>query len=71
MQDAALAALGRKLLSGTLPVGMTEHAATSDLAGVIGRFTRLYPDIQVRTRTGLSVNLDGWLDGGDLNVAVI
>lgn len=71
LQDEALAALGRKSLSGTLRLGMTEDAATSDVAGILGRFARLYPDVQVRTRTSQSLNIQAWLKDGELDVAVM
>ncbi|MFY2826337.1 LysR family transcriptional regulator [Ruegeria sp. MALMAid1280] len=71
LHDEALAALGKKPLSGTIRLGMTEDTTTSGIARILGRFTRLYPDVKVRTRTSQSLNVQGWLKAGELDVAVM
>jgi molybdate transport repressor ModE-like protein len=71
LHDEALAALGKKPLSGTIRLGMTEDTTTSGIARILGRFTRLYPDVQVRTRTSQSLNVQAWLKAGELDVAVM
>ena len=71
LHDEAIADLGRKQLSGTIRMGMTEDTATSDFARILGRFTRLYPEVSVRTRTGQSLNVQNWLRAGELDIAVI
>jgi DNA-binding transcriptional LysR family regulator len=50
---------------------MTEDATTSDIAGILGRFTRLYPSVNVRTRTSQSLNVQAWLDAGELDLAMM
>lgn len=71
LHDEAIADLGRKQLAGTVRLGMTEDTATSDFARILGRFTRLYPDVSVHTRTGQSLNVQNWLNAGELDIAVI
>ncbi|WP_170409590.1 LysR family transcriptional regulator [Ruegeria arenilitoris] len=71
LHDEALSSLGKKPLTGTIRLGMTEDTATSDIARIVGRFTRLYPDIRVRTRTSQSLNVQTWLKAGELDVAVM
>lgn len=71
LHDETLAALGRKPLTGTIRLGMTEDTTTSGVARILGRFTRLYPDVQVRTRTSQSLNVQAWLKAGELDVAVV
>lgn len=71
LHDEALAALGKKLLSGTIRLGMTEDTTGGDIARILGRFTRAYPDIQVRTRISQSLALAGWLSEGEIDIAVM
>jgi len=71
LHDEALAELGKRPLSGVIRLGMTEDTATSDIARILGRFTRLYPGVTVRTRTGQSLNVQEWLKAGELDVATM
>lgn len=71
LHDEALADLGKKSLDGTIRLGITEDVATSDIAGVLGRFTRLYPSVSVRTRTSQSLNVQEWLQEGELDLAMM
>ncbi|MES0825417.1 LysR family transcriptional regulator [Ruegeria sp. SCP11] len=71
LHDEALASLGKKPLTGAIRLGMTEDTTTSGIARILGRFTRLYPDVQVRTRTSQSLNVQAWLKAGELDVAVM
>lgn len=71
LHDEALSSLVRKPLAGAIRLGMTEDTATSDIARILGRFTRLYPEVQVRTRTSQSLNVQKWLKAGELDVAVM
>ncbi|SMO45484.1 LysR family transcriptional regulator [Ruegeria faecimaris] len=71
LHDEAVASLGNRPLTGHLRLGMTEDATTSGIAQILGRFTRLYPDVRVRTRTGQSLNVQDWLKSGELDLAVI
>lgn len=71
LHDEALADLGRKKLDGAIRLGMTEDATTSNIAGVLGRFTRLYPSVSVRTRTSQSLNVQAWLQADELDLAMM
>ena len=71
LHDEALADLGKKSLDGSIRLGMTEDAATSDIAGILGRFTRVYPSVSVRTRTSQSLNVQAWLEAGELDLAMM
>ena len=71
LHDEALAALGKKPLSGAIRLGMTEDTTGGDIARILGRFTRAYPNIQVRTRISQSLTLSDWLKNGEIDIAVL
>ncbi|MFK8035968.1 MAG: LysR family transcriptional regulator [Hyphomicrobiales bacterium] len=71
LHDEALADLKKKSLDGTIRLGMTEDAATSDIAGILAQFTRLYPSVNVRTRTSQSLNIQEWLRNDELDLAMV
>ncbi|MEP2989765.1 MAG: LysR family transcriptional regulator [Parasphingorhabdus sp.] len=71
LHDEALAALRKKSLNGTIRLGMTEDTTTNDIARILGRFTRLYPAVKVRTRTSQSLNVQEWLEAGEIDLAVM
>ncbi|MDU8928545.1 LysR family transcriptional regulator [Alisedimentitalea sp. MJ-SS2] len=71
LHDEALAELGKKPLLGSIRLGMTEDASTSAFAKALGRFTRLYPTVNVRTRTGQSLVVQNWLKAGELDAAIM
>lgn len=71
LHDEALSDLGKKNLNGAIRLGMTEDATTSDIAGILGRFTRLYPSVSVRTRTSQSLNVQAWLQADELDLAMM
>ncbi|MEP0943910.1 MAG: LysR family transcriptional regulator [Rhizobiaceae bacterium] len=71
LHDEAIADLGRKQLAGTIRLGMTEDTTTSDISRILGRFVRLYPEVSVRTRTSQSLNVQEWLQAGELDIAVM
>lgn len=71
LHDEALSDLGKKQLNGTIRLGMTEDATTSRIARILGRFTRIYPHVNVRTRTSQSLNVQKWLQAGELDLAMM
>jgi molybdate transport repressor ModE-like protein len=71
LHDEALAALGKKPLAGTIQLGMTEDTTGGDVARILGRFTRLHPETQVRTRISQSLTLSDWLEAGEIDIAVM
>lgn len=71
LHDEALAALGKKPLAGTIQLGMTEDTTGGDVARILGRFSRVYPEIRVRTRVSQSLKLNDLLDAGEIDIAVM
>ena len=71
LHDEALADLGRKHLSGTIRLGMTEDATISGVSRLLGRFSRTHPDLRVRIRTGQSLVVQKWMAAGELDAAVM
>lgn len=71
LHEEALASLGRMTLAGTIRMGMTEDTTSSGLARILGRFTRRYPEIRVRTRVSQSLILQKWLETGKIDIAVM
>ncbi len=71
LHDEALASIGTRPLAGSIRVGMTEDTTTSDIARILGRFTRLYPEVRTQIRTSQSLNVQAWLSAGELDIAVM
>ncbi|MEM6589475.1 MAG: LysR family transcriptional regulator [Pseudomonadota bacterium] len=71
LHDEALADLGKKPLNGAIRLGMTEDTTTSDVSRILGRFTRLYPSVRIHVRAHQSLNVQKWLDGDELDLAVM
>nr|WP_319386183.1 LysR family transcriptional regulator [uncultured Roseibium sp.] len=71
LHDEALASLRKRPVSGTIRLGMTEDTTTSGVARILGRFTRLFPEITVHTRASQSLCVQDWLQAGKLDVAVM
>lgn len=71
LHDEALRSLSTDRLSGEIKLGITEDTANSGLARVLGRFSRVYPDVSVRTQVAQSLTLQKQLDDGAIDVAVM
>ena len=71
LHDEALAALGKKPLKGEIQLGMTEDTTGGDVSRILGRFSRLHPEIQVRARISQSLTLSDWLERGEIDIAVM
>lgn len=71
LHDEALDGLGSKTLSGTLRLGMTEDVTSGDLAQLVGRFSRLYPDIKIRSHVRQSLVLAKELLAGTLDLGMM
>ena len=50
---------------------MTEDTTTSDLSKVLGRFARLHPGVRVHIRASQSLNVQAWLQKGELDLALM
>ena len=71
IHDEALRSINRPALTGDIRLGVTEEMVSAQLADVIGRFTRLYPGVRLRTRVEQSLVLDEQLNDGSLDLAVL
>ena len=71
LHDEALQSLSTRTLSGKIRLGMTEDTTSSGLARILGRFTRLYPDVAVRTHVAQSLKLQSELQSGTIDLAVM
>ncbi|MEM8947913.1 MAG: LysR family transcriptional regulator [Pseudomonadota bacterium] len=71
LHDEALQSLSTRTLSGKIRLGMTEDTTSSGLARILGRFTRLYPDVAVRTYVAQSLTLQDELKSGTIDLAVM
>ena len=71
MHDEALSAINKPQLSGRLRLGITEELVSSGLAVVLGRYQRLYPEVQVSTQVEQSLQLDRLLTDGKIDMAVM
>ncbi|WP_107497204.1 LysR family transcriptional regulator [Thalassobius sp. I31.1] len=71
LHDEALASLSRRALSGKIRLGMTEDVTSGDLSKILGRFTRLYPDVSVRTHVRQSLVLSDKIQRGDIDIALM
>lgn len=71
LHDEALQSLGTRALSGSIRLGMTEDTTSSGLARILGRFTRLFPDVSVRTHVAQSLTLQRELKDGKIDLSVM
>lgn len=71
LQDETIASLRQMKLQGAIQIGMTEDTTSSGLARILGRFSRLYPDVNVRTRINQSLTLATQLENSVIDVAVM
>jgi DNA-binding transcriptional LysR family regulator len=71
IHDEALLSLSKTPLHGKISLGMTEDTTCSDLSRILGRFTRLYPGVSVRTQVHQSLTLQSMLSKGEIEVAIM
>lgn len=71
LHDEALQSLSTRPLSGNIRLGMTEDTNSSGLARILGRFTRLFPGVSVRTHVAQSLTLQSELRSGRIDLAVM
>lgn len=71
LHDEALRSLSVRDLSGAIRLGMTEDMTSSGLARILGRFTRLFPAVSVRTHVAQSLTLQKRLADGAIDIAVM
>lgn len=71
LHDEALLSLSKTQLAGRIALGLTEDTTCSDLARILGRFRRLYPDVAVRTKIRMSLVLREMLERNELDAAIL
>ncbi len=71
IHDEALAALSKNTLAGKIRLGITEDTTGDGLATILGRFSRLFPDVTVRTHVNQSLVLQKEIDEGGIDLAVM
>lgn len=71
LHDEAVQSLSKQPLSGRIRLGMTEDVTSSDLSRVLGRFTRLHPNVAVRTHVRQSVVLQRELETGAIDISMM
>ena len=71
LHDEALLSLGKQALSGRIRLGMTEDMTSSDLSRILGRFTRLHPNVSVHTHVRQSLTLERELLRGEIDLGVM
>ncbi|RAZ86976.1 LysR family transcriptional regulator [Mesorhizobium hawassense] len=71
IHDEAVLSLSKSTLQGKIALGMTEDTTCTDLARILGRFRRLYPEVSVRTKVRMSLVLQEQLSLGALDAAIV
>lgn len=71
LHDEALLNLSKRPLGGKIRLGMTEDTTSSDLSRVLGRFTRLHPNVQVKTHVRQSLVLEEELERGEIDLGIM
>lgn len=69
--DAAVDALQRSPVTGTVRLGCNEEVAATALAEVAERFGRTHPEVSLAIRVHDSAYVSDWLDAGEIDVALI
>lgn len=70
LHDEAIAAIAQNPLNGTLRLGMSEDTSGGNLTRILGRFSRLHPNVQVQTKIGSTLHLIEGLEKGQIDLAV-
>lgn len=71
LHDEAVERLNRSDLTGVIRLGCNEDLRGGDLADVLARFARQYPQVRLDVRVQLSGTVCEWLDDGQVDVAVV
>ena len=71
IHDEALSGINKVELKGRIRLGLTEELVTTELARVLGQFSRLYPGVRVKTEVHQSLELVQLLERSKLDMAVM
>nr|WP_321981936.1 LysR family transcriptional regulator [uncultured Cohaesibacter sp.] len=70
INDEAITSLSTEALSGVIRLGITEETSHGTLASVLGRFSRLQPDVTVYTDVSQSLVIADHLQRGELDIGI-
>ncbi|MCV0425087.1 MAG: LysR family transcriptional regulator [Roseibium sp.] len=71
LHDEALAALGKNKMTGKIRLGITEDTTSDGLAAILGRFSRQFPEVAVRTHVSQSLVLQKEIEDRTIDLAVM
>jgi len=71
VHDEAVAQLASRDLAGSLRLGITEDTTGAGIAGILARFARLYPRVDLSARVEQSLVLRERLARGEIDLAVM
>ena len=71
IHDEALLGINKPTFKGQVRLGITEELVTAGLAKVLGRFSRIYPGVRVRTLVEQSMVLDDLLKKSKIDMSVM
>lgn len=71
IHEEALLGINKPALKGRIRLGITEEMVTTGLASVLGRFSRLYPGVKVKTQVEQSLILNEQLKKSLLDLVVM
>lgn len=69
--DEAVDRLQQSQLEGTIHLGANDELDALDLASVVARFRRRHPRVRLHVRIGLSTELAGEIQAGDLDLGLL
>lgn len=71
LHDEALGSLDKRPLVGSIRLGMTEDMSSSGLARILARFSRVFPNVTVRTHVAQSMILQNEVEEGAIDIGVM
>ncbi len=69
--DAAVDRLTRSEAAGTVRLGSNEDLHAPELARIVARFNRVFPNVHLKVRIGLSGHVRQWLDDDEVDLALL
>ncbi|TNF86134.1 MAG: LysR family transcriptional regulator [Gammaproteobacteria bacterium] len=71
LHDEAWASFHQSDLSGELRLGITEDITAPDMALILSNFSNSFPNVALTSRVAHTPELVGWLDRGEIDMALI
>ncbi len=69
--DAAVDRLTRSEVAGTVRLGSNEDLHAPELARIVARFNRVFPNVHLKVRIGLSGHVRQWLADDEVDLALL